>query len=128
MRRASKALLQLQSNMPRSARRLRAPPPSLRGSLRDGPQAHPREDRRASFDPGHPVDEKPAAAAYGSYKMPDGRTFVPLIDSEAGSVEIVTHALAAEPGKFHLDVTARLDSGLERIAAGGIDIILVHLS
>jgi Flp pilus assembly CpaE family ATPase len=59
--------------------------------------------------------------------MPDGRILVLQIDSDDASVAIVREALSAVEGEFQLEVAGRLAAGLERIAAGGIDLILVHL-
>jgi Flp pilus assembly CpaE family ATPase len=59
--------------------------------------------------------------------MSESRIVVLLIDSDAASVAIVREALAAVESEFQLEVAGQLASGLERIARGGIDIILVHL-
>ena len=59
--------------------------------------------------------------------MPDGRVLVLQIDSDDASVAVVREALSAVEGEFQLEVAGRLEAGLERIAAGGIDLILVHL-
>lgn len=59
--------------------------------------------------------------------MPDGRSLVLQIDSDDASVAVVREALSAMEGEFQLEVAGHLAAGLERIAAGGIDIILVHL-
>jgi Flp pilus assembly CpaE family ATPase len=59
--------------------------------------------------------------------MSESRIVVLLIDSDAASVAIVREALATVEGEFQLEVAGRLAAGLERIAAGGIDIILIHL-
>ncbi len=59
--------------------------------------------------------------------MPDGRILVLQIDSDDASVAVVREALSAVAGEFQLEVAGRLAAGLERIAGGGIDLILVHL-
>lgn len=59
--------------------------------------------------------------------MSESRIVVLLIDSDAPSVAIVREALATVEGEFQLAVAGQLAAGQERIAAGGIDIILVHL-
>jgi Flp pilus assembly CpaE family ATPase len=59
--------------------------------------------------------------------MADGRISLLQIDSDDDSVAIVKEALATVEGEFQLEVAGRLAAGLERIAAGGIDIILIHL-
>lgn len=59
--------------------------------------------------------------------MTDARIVVLQIDSNDASVGIVREALSAVEGEFQLEVAGRLAAGLERIAAGGIDLILVHL-
>jgi Flp pilus assembly CpaE family ATPase len=59
--------------------------------------------------------------------MAEGRIAVLLIDSDPASVAIVREALAAVESEFRLEVAGQLAAGLERIAAGGIDIVLVHV-
>src|SRR5512141_492825 len=59
--------------------------------------------------------------------MPDGRIVVLQIDSDDESIGVVREALSAVEGEFQLEVAGRLAAGVERIAAGGIDLILVHL-
>jgi Flp pilus assembly CpaE family ATPase len=59
--------------------------------------------------------------------MADGRIAVLLIDSDAAGVAIVREALATVQSELQLEVAEQLASGLERIATGGIDIILLQL-
>jgi Flp pilus assembly CpaE family ATPase len=59
--------------------------------------------------------------------MADRRILVLLIDSDDVSVAVVREALSAAAGEFQIEVAGRLAAGLERIATGGFDIILVHL-
>ena len=59
--------------------------------------------------------------------MADRRILVLQIDGDDASVAVVREALSAVEGEFQLEVAGRLAAGLERIAAGGVDLILVHL-
>ncbi|MBI5684936.1 MAG: PAS domain S-box protein [Verrucomicrobia bacterium] len=60
--------------------------------------------------------------------MPEGRIKILHIEDDRGSADVVRAMLSAAPGvMFDLEWTGRLDQGLERLAKGGVDVVLLDL-
>ncbi|MCX6910245.1 MAG: PAS domain-containing protein [Verrucomicrobia bacterium] len=60
--------------------------------------------------------------------MPEGHIKILHIEDDRGSADVVRAVLSSAPGiSFDLEWTDRLDKGLERLAKGGVDVVLLDL-